>query len=327
MTLASTLLGNVFASVDKADCTNIDIRDRHPELKSFLSTPRNQGSVGWCYGFAAADLLSVEIGKPVSSFHVSTSYNNSNYNNRIFNFMRSYFSGSHDSVYESGWIAHAVDVVVRKGKICSELTMPFNTKLNSNKIIDAIEAISRTVKKKNSPVNKIVELIKSKLPQESLIKVDLVKFAKSLKIDNPNVSLEKFVAAHCGQGLLPVPRLKSNIFMVSTHGETGFHEQLGGALKRGKPVAIHYDTQYYTKSGQSGAHISVITARRWKNNKCQYKIRNSWGQSCASYRNGVECIKSEGAFWVDATDLTDHGNVGYYLSPKRKIDVPWQPAL
>src|SRR5437879_3057618 len=57
------------------DCSAVDVRDTLPsDVKSFMTTPSDQGDIGWCFGWAATDLLSQAVGTPVSALHTSSYY-------------------------------------------------------------------------------------------------------------------------------------------------------------------------------------------------------------------------------------------------------------
>jgi len=79
------LLGSFSAYADEAQngptprsaaqCAPMDIRPMHPHLSEMWNNPRDQDGVGWCYAYAAADLLSVEAGMNVSAAELSYRYN------------------------------------------------------------------------------------------------------------------------------------------------------------------------------------------------------------------------------------------------------------
>jgi hypothetical protein len=71
-------------------------------------------------------------------------------------------------------------------------------------------------------------------------------------------------------------------------------EKINQLLNQGKPIAVSYDVSQV--SNLKGGHVSL--AREWRNNRCEYKIRNSWGKTCHSCSSGVECIQEEGSFWL-----------------------------
>ena len=51
-------------------------------------------------------------------------------------------------------------------------------------------------------------------------------------------------------------------------------------------------------------HAVIIIGRRWddKHKKCSYKIRNSWGIGCASFKDSWDC-DDRGQIWVDSDAL------------------------
>ena len=54
---------------DRKTCQPTDLRDK-------LGPVRNQDTMGWCYAFAAADLLTADTGKTISAFDIALNYNN-----------------------------------------------------------------------------------------------------------------------------------------------------------------------------------------------------------------------------------------------------------
>ena len=65
--------GSVYESLRSTSCTSID------NTSPVLSTPRDQDSVGWCYAFSAADLLSHKLNQKVSAVHLATLYNHNDF--------------------------------------------------------------------------------------------------------------------------------------------------------------------------------------------------------------------------------------------------------
>jgi hypothetical protein len=54
------------------------------------------------------------------------------------------------------------------------------------------------------------------------------------------------------------------------------------------------------------SHAVVVTGRAWneKTQKCEYKIRNSWGTGCGEYAPEIDC--ANGRVWLDAQTLLDN---------------------
>ncbi len=67
-------------------------------------------------------------------------------------------------------------------------------------------------------------------------------------------------------------------------------------LEAGKPMGLSYNTKHIAIKG--GHHASVVVAREWRNNRCEFKVRNSRGKVC-KYLNKIECIQEEGSSWVE----------------------------
>jgi hypothetical protein len=82
-------------------------------------------------------------------------------------------------------------------------------------------------------------------------------------------------------------------------------DDMRGLMKRGRPVALSYDSCVITKCkpGEAGSHASVVVGRGWnkEKNQCELKIKNSWGAGCNAAKPGLKC---EG---------------GYYFAPEDEI--------
>lgn len=52
-------------------------------------------------------------------------------------------------------------------------------------------------------------------------------------------------------------------------------------------------------------HAMIVTGRDYRNGKCQYRVRNSWGSGCSStfYSDAMRSSCSGGEFWVDEDTL------------------------
>ncbi len=74
-------------------------------------------------------------------------------------------------------------------------------------------------------------------------------------------------------------------------------------------------------------HASVISARRQRGGRCEYFVRNSWGQDCSSYRPQfrARCERSRGGVWVTLEQLpTLYGVIDLpSTSPGSAAAAPW----
>ncbi|MBI3557802.1 MAG: hypothetical protein HY074_16195 [Deltaproteobacteria bacterium] len=66
-----------------------------------------------------------------------------------------------------------------------------------------------------------------------------------------------------------------------------------------------------------GSHYSTVVGRRWNGprRRCEYLIRNSWGQSCDAYKDsGLDCDADKGEVWIDGWQLNRAVFEGHHLN-------------
>jgi hypothetical protein len=297
--LPNLIYSLAYANLTEEQCTPVDIRDKNSQLKEFFSTPRDQDSIGWCYAFAAADLLSVEAGTPVSAAHTSAIYNkkietrlwDSWFHNVIFN-----------DIYESGVVEEALNYAKNAKDICTEAGMPFDAHPMFYYYILQLEEIKKYVEETQS-MNKFCNYIKDIFPYLPFSNVDFLKLYHAIINDQLNKGLEELITNSCQDKKIQIPDFKVKKitkdfwFPDNENAKTKYFNKIGKVLASGKPLAITYKVSGVTK--YPGNHASVVMAREWINNQCQYKVRNSWGRSCAPYKPGIQCVQEEGSFWVN----------------------------
>ena len=310
----------------KASCTDVDNR-RPPlvELKKDGSIKRNnmrnQDSVGWCYAYAAADMLSMEVGQNVSAIDVANAYNNSK--------IADWF-GSDESSMDGGLIDSAAHSALDRG-LCLESQLPssdYYFSESSKKLIEELKAIEElydlygeytsdiapgvfstfTIPKTGVNLLKAHNEFKHNLVCGK-IDSDWNQLFKSLNIDNfmdviksassRNDFIDKLVSENCK------PRLK--LASNPTFSELGFFSysetiwnKIDSELTKGNITGLRYfsDVLVDKYRHESGRHASLIVARRFNNTtqSCEYLIRNSWGTQCTQYDEDFECI--EGNIWI-----------------------------
>lgn len=309
------ILSNSYAEVSEKECSNIDIRTKNPALAEFFSTPRDQGEIGWCYGFAAADLLSVEVGVPVSAFHTSAIYNKSIANSPIWKsiagvgrFIENHSEGrksQFEEIYEGGHIDKALTEAKKEGKICSEKDVPYFVKAGDAAfLISYLEEVKKTIKSKDLSLTQKCEYFKASFP--SVLDSDLKKLFNYLLNEDLNVVLEKTISDLCPTNKLTIPDFKiKHIYPPMLDYDKDmqalkkiFFNKIAEVLESGKPMAIEYQTRF-VEAYRDEHHESIVTARRWNKGKCEYKIRNSFGKACGYYKKGIDCNLEEGSYWVD----------------------------
>lgn len=310
------------------ECGDVDIRDRmEPDMAQFFSEPRDQDSIGWCYGFTAADLMTAEYRTPVSAINTSALYNRDERGNffmRIGRGIEDLFTDSLLETHEGGYTKKAIKAAMDSPKLCSEDDLPFDTNYPQQTIkeIYTLEQLQKVLREEyNKETNRLSSdgcfYLDIQMNQLALLSgADQGTIASELINNNINEVLANILDKSCNSknGIIPVKkkvRKKSRPILHRTGNNDNFHKKrdherrtrkwfsnMVDTLKKGKPLGIDYNVKHVT--GDSGMHASVVMATRWKDGKCQVKIRNSWGASCAYYeKSEIEsCNRSEGSYWV-----------------------------
>lgn len=306
--------------VQQSDCSPTDVRDHHPRLRELFSTPRDQDSIGWCYGFAAADLLSVEAGKPVSASHVSAIFNESvakNFLWRIgYGLGNLFMENSFETVYQGGYVDKAIKEAMKESSVCSEDDMPFFERFPDElyRLIHRIEEIKRSVRDKTISSEKACESLETVLGDTFFnSQAEKEKLLLSILENDLNVVLSDMMTEKCKNKTISLAKKKIKNYTKPNQRSSQtdrynsydkdnevqeYLKTINGLLDKGKPLGISYNVKHVTS--YSGLHASVVTARRWNptHGRCEYKIRNSWGTGCGSYKSEIECDYHEGSFWV-----------------------------
>lgn len=336
-TLFCLPLKAVEVAVPKSQCTDVDIRDgKSQKLRDHFTRPRDQDSIGWCYGFAAADLITAEVGEPVSSYHTSSLFNEKIDSSLFWRLNYSIYGlfseGSFGEVYEGGWVDKAINAAVKSGEICKEEDWPFDAQMYKEVYsgIQAFESIRKRLSEEDPDVAKACGEIESILSARPYFNLEVEEVLFQLENNNLNKSLAKMAAQSCGEGQLSMPkfevkessrpRLNSSVRRGEPRAVKRYIKNIqkhfgkvNDQLEAGKPLAIDYNVKHVTR--QDGLHASVLTARRWRNGKCEYKIRNSWGRGCASYTSSeiTGCDYGEGSFWVTDQKLYEMADNFTYI--------------
>lgn len=308
-------------TVSQADCTATDIRTSNPTISSnpdmvrHFSTPRDQDSIGWCYAFVASDLLSAEMGTPVSAMHTSILYNRTTYGSRSQRRAEERERAkkrlttpqdlSFDEVYEGGWADDAIQRIRRNRWVCSEKGLPFdvNTSGEVEQIIQDLENLKTT----GAALPKADQCLQiGNITQTYNLANDTInQIADSLFTENMNNTMNIFANGACTDKITNIPNVRFREMNKPSAGNENavkrYMSNLNSALESGKPVSFDYHTNSIAIF--SGYHASMIIGRRWNNGRCEYNVRNSWGASCASYQSHIQCNPTEGTFWLSDADF------------------------
>ncbi|MCO4794826.1 MAG: hypothetical protein KC493_13995 [Bacteriovoracaceae bacterium] len=317
--------------ISKEECTEIDIRDKHPHLRGYFSKPREQKSLGWCYAHTAADLLSVEVGKPVSSPQMAAVHNQWK--------MKKHREGKLKDLGRRNlsWHSFKSDILVGgdsrevlenfKGEkvVCTEEEFPYSAASPFGRglegIIDNIEANKDSYRAGEFHVSLACENIVSELEKLKMFGKEVVHIASMILTDDINNALYNITQNYCGKTKEVVPDYKVQSMMnplarnggsfsddetfknIEKQKAKKFLDHISNTLKKGKPLVVDYWSPNFWK-GDSTGHSSTIIARKWGGGRCHFKVRNSFGQKC-NYKKLIECNESEGAFWVSDREMIE----------------------
>ena len=307
--------------LNQASCTSTDIRETNPKiknsetLKKHFSTPRNQDTIGWCYAFAASDFLTAEIGTPVSALHASIIYNSRTYQSPdrrtdAENYLKS--NGTFKEVYESGWSSNAVTDIQNNGWVCTEESLPFDVDrpYDIKALIDFLES-KKHLAESGYYRNTLCHEVSQQLEEYALTSDDVNQIVDSMARQNLNETLEVFANKACKDRIQPIPKINVKWVDQNQHTPTQLLEKINNELNNGSPVQLSYQPKYVTTSTGDFYHASMVIGRRWNNGRCEYNVRNSWGKLCATYKQGIDCNKEEGSFWMSEGDLI-RSSAGFY---------------
>lgn len=311
------LAGEADIKIPRSLCEDVDIRDQNPSLREFFSTPRSQDSIGWCYGFSAADLLSAELARPVSAAHTSALYNKDVQSNFFWRLAYKFAPGSFDEVYEGGFVKKALKSVRNNQRVCLEDDFPYDANMNGEfyYLVRNLESLKERIENEQVNDENKCLAIRRFINSEDNINLNANELYAALMSENLNIVLEQIASSRCGENQISVPEMdfasKSmpslNRFSNESAEDatrrhvrslTRFFGTIDEKLKSGKPLSVDYNVKHITHD--DGLHASVLVARRWHNGRCEFKIRNSWGVGCSMYDRSeiTECNSSEGSYWV-----------------------------
>lgn len=309
------------ASARADECETLDVRrGLNAEMKAFFSTPRNQNDIGWCFAYAAADLLSHRYQKPVSAFHVGLTYHHNV--TGLGSWVREIFGSKQSGLNEGGHVGDAISVMTRHGGVCLEgdvSSQPGRYGGFQKPLLAAKKFMDH--------------------PAQALSPLEELELKEFLRARYPNVDPSVSVAFLTARRGTPADKVlleltektcAKNAFTISNKLRLTFQPKsqemplvpmVNYALKRRTPVAISYRYDAFVRPDlvQGGVlgffqeHVSVIIGRKKVGDQCMYVVRNSWGQSCTEYREGVPCDREQGTFMMSARDLERYGSTIEYF--------------
>jgi hypothetical protein len=313
-----------FVERTERQCSTIDARTANPALAEHWATPRDQDGVGWCYAYAASEVLTAATGTPVSAADLSYSYNRSIENNFFTSLMYDVFSPTNEDYYEGGFVGSALKRARRDG-MCPESRLPSQSFQMSwtgdqlREILRGVQILRDQISEKSMTKQNFVDCVDCQARVRSAtfqsffpdVKAeDIFDAISTNKNKELNSVLYTLAQEQCqDQRTTPSPQLKFKNMKRKSNGAHNTFPTMDRILAAGGVVAISGPSKMYDKD-MSGGHATTIVARSFRDGKCKYFVRNSWGRGCYGYNDpsftSNDCDAAAGGIWMNEEHLKTH---------------------
>ena len=313
--LSLAFLSSLAASAE--DCSTVDVRDSMtPASKERFSTPYSQGEIGWCFGYVAADMLSQATGDSISALHTSAYYDSTL--NGIERWGREIFSAK-SVVDDGGEIDGAISEIQHLGHYCPEssihsvglmtIQLPFGSGSYPLSNVGTKEFLQSLDKYRQGQCDAQCTVLLDSL-LTAYVPTTSPQALKDYVLAHKDQPMDKLLFAMLDNSCNAKKNFPKEYSVVSfSQGSTrtkrdeysrDLSDHIDDALDAGSVVGLSYHARYITPMTSAifaDSHASTIIGRQKINNVCHYLVRNSWGATC-DYRDGVICVKDQGAYWV-----------------------------
>lgn len=307
------------AAKTEKECATIDYRSKLPPV-------RHQGSEGWCYANAAADLLSFETGENISSVGLAIQYQlnkaavdrkdpTNSLTARFFSNVGYDWGTTHIKTNEGGTQYAGIEGSRDKG-LCRESDLPGRYELwdlGGNKTQTYSQYVYENLndwnKKPNSERGRWTALAPGSATcnaTDSLRRFfpgirenDFREVLRAtLPSEDPVIALYKKACAN----RVPFPKVKTEVKEWTPKSPKGLIDYIDGQLQS-HPVGIGYNSKILKDPAAKGAsnHASSIVGREFINGQCMYIIRNSWGTDCDEWDYNPSYRCEQGNIWVPSS--------------------------
>ena len=307
--------------IEQKECNHYDLSHKFPWPS------RDQDSMGWCFGFIGADIISAKLKKQVSAADVSMNYfygKNDDLSAKAreqrLDFIRTFSNGGYVDVsfalgrksgsineidkLSGGWMNKSIDATQYRGA-CLESDFPSEDYRFSRHIYN-LKTLLRSLEANQSTETpeayiEAVNEVTSSLPVAK--QKDVIAALSDRDLD-PFSSLGDKLCKN---------RIPFRFNHLKDHWFSNEHvdypkekkqkySTVNKNLAAGHPMSIAYSSKvlYDPKAKRSkSGHASIILGQRFnpKNNKCELLLRNSWGD-CGYAHKSYECNKKNGHIWL-----------------------------
>jgi hypothetical protein len=265
------------------ECKNYDFRAELPPV-------RDQDTIGWCYAYAAADLLSQNSHKNISAIGLAAQYNI--YKKADFNAPGGHIQGA-----------------LKEAKFaCVEEDLPSYVQnvQQIGKVMTALQDFSDFTFLENKPTEAkcVGQLLSPYLPNLMLSEIE-----KILVETNRNEIIETLLKKDCKEKIFFTESM--NLSHHDSWSENYSKIQtIQEGLQSGKIIGIEVYLSGFLRDPNEITHnkhaMSVVGQKRNANGQCVYIVRNSWGKLCAPFNlTKLECDPTSGYLEIPVGSLLE----------------------
>lgn len=271
-----------------------------------LQNVRDQDSIGWCYAYLAADLLSFKLGKKISAVSLFSSSTNEEIKNDL---------GDENS---GGNIKKSIEgFLKRKNGLCLEEDLPssdFKFCLDKN-YQGFLKRLLSVVEKGQFDIEMSRGQCFSQQMRAAFPGISQNNISRYIAQSGTEKLVEYIYDQMCSQVSFQGIKIEPKIEPLARHGgPDGLLNIINRQIANNDIVGIAYDYSKINPNRPNTLHGSIIVGRGTnpKTGKCEYLVRNSWGKTCempesadiTCHKNctGNSCRQS-GHFWISETLL------------------------
>jgi hypothetical protein len=285
-------MGSIFEKrINDSNCKTKDLRG--PKL----GPVRNQDTVGWCFGYTAADLISYKINQRVSAVDLSITY---------YNKMEAMPRDAILSKTGGGQPVRTFDTTIKDG-FCMEKDFPSEDYLFPKEYgyigNEGLSDILKLIEEEHNSPDQLLKACRLK-SINSLFKnltIDDFKKVFSRKELSAFQMILELQKINCKNRFVP----KNKFNMVSgLKGKREVLKEIDDQLEKDNPISYNFNANFLLPlKDQPGFdnHYASIVGRKFneETKTCQYLIRNSWGRNCTQYPPPYNKQCDEGNIWVN----------------------------
>lgn len=291
-------------SSEKESCTSVDLSRR-------LGPVRNQTDKGWCYAFAAAELVGYRLGPDTANFtrRVSAADIAIRYNEESTSWFSKFFGSTDPGLKEGGWMGEALKTAIAKGGFCLEKNAP-SEEFAFGRLDETIRDI-RDILSQPRPSKEEYCFTYLRV-QDMFPGVDLDTYSDILsavgkdnweyfrQLNEKNCAGKRHTYDIDADSVVDLNQKNSKVDTML--------DALDYQLGKKNIASIGFDTKMILPNGD-GLHAVTVVGRKYdeKTKSCQYLLRNSWGNGCPSQVKQYLCSKEHsGHLWVSREQLEEN---------------------